>query len=258
MQNLVELGRYLTFCDYIVIITREFGSGNVKIAVCDDSSVYRKQIVSNLKRIEPIKDSICSEFASSEDLLNAYNAGEKFDIIFLDVEMNEINGIDAGIEIRKTDKTAIIIFVSSYPKYAIPAYECEAFYFIVKPINDVQFNKIVYKAIEKFKATHKYILVKSNGKLQKLYISDILYVEIYRKHLIFHTFADKFETLGKISETYIELICQVHQGYLVNMNYIKEFVNNDIVMTNGEKVMVSVRRKTEVLREYISFLEKVY
>lgn len=252
----------MTFYNYIGIISQELRGDNVRIAVCDDTLEYRNIIINNLKRIGLTDNSPCLEFSCSEELLSAYKKGEKFDIIFLDVEMNEINGIDAGIKIREKDKTVTIIFISSYPKYAIPAYECEAFYFMVKPIDEKQFNKIVYKAIEKFKSLHKYILIKSKGQLRKLHISDILYIEIYHKHLIFHTFSDKFETLGKISEIFLELkpygFCQTHQGYIVNMNHIKGFIKNDIVMTNGEKVMISIRRKSEVLREYISFLEKVY
>lgn len=233
----------------------------MRIAICDDCVQFRenifKLISSNLKSPNNI---IFVQFSSAEEILKAYKSGKRYDLIFLDVEMGMVNGIDAGIKIRQYDAKAIIIFVSSYPKYAIPAYDCEAFYFIVKPIDEQKFKKVLYKAIEKYKLLHQYYIIKNKGEVQKIAVKDILYVEIYRKHLIFHTTARNYETVGKISEALVELspygFCQVHQGYLANMNRIKEFIDYDIVMDNGEKVMISVRKKAEVLRRYADYLER--
>ena len=233
----------------------------MRIAICDDSMQFRDEILSNLSHCALISgENTYSQFSSAEDLLNAYNSGKRYDIIFLDVEMKDINGVDAGIQIRKFDKKVIIIFVSSYPKYAIPAYDCEAFYFIVKPLEQNKFVKVVNKAIEKYKLLHQYYIIKNKGEVLKIPVNEILYVEIYRKHLIFHTSTGKYETIGKISEALKFLspygFCQIHQGYLVNMNHIKAFDKYDIIIDNGEKVMISVRKRAEVLRNYADYLER--
>ena len=156
----------------------------MKIAICDDCLEYRSVIAKKLKSLDLIEDISYSEFSCSEDLLYAYNLGARFDIIFLDVEMGAINGVDAGIRIREMDEKVIIIFVSNYPQYAIPAYDCEAFYFIVKPIESCKFDKVICKAIEKYKLLHRYYIMKNKGEIRKILVSDILYIEIYRKHLI--------------------------------------------------------------------------
>lgn len=232
----------------------------MKIAVCDDSSQYRQIIINNLKEITLMPNFSCAEFSSSEDLLYSYNNGEKYDIIFLDVEMGEIDGVEAGIRIREYDSKAIIIFISNYPQYAIPAYDCEAFYFIVKPIVPTKFKKVINKAMEKYKLLHQYYIIKNKGQVKKIAINDIYYIEIYRKHLIFHTGIGKYETIGKISEALTNLssygFCQIHQGYLVNMSKIKDFDGFDIILDNNEKVMVSVRKRAEVLKTYAKFLER--
>ena len=232
----------------------------MKIAVCDDSSQYRQIIINNLKEITLMPNFSCTEFSSSEDLLYSYNNGEKFDIIFLDVEMGEIDGVEAGIRIREYDSKAIIIFISNHPQYAIPAYDCEAFYFIVKPIVPTKFKKVINKAMEKYKLLHQYYIIKNKGQVKKIVINDIYYIEIYRKHLIFHTGTGKYETIGKISEALTNLsaygFCQIHQGYLVNMSKIKDFDDFDIILDNNEKVMISVRKRAEVLKTYAKFLER--
>lgn len=234
----------------------------MKIAICDDCLEYRSVIAKRLKSLDLIEDISYFEFSCSEDLLYAYNLGTRFDVIFLDVEMGAINGVDAGVKIREMDEKVIIIFVSNYPQYAIPAYDCEAFYFVVKPIESCKFDKVICKAIEKYKILHSDYVIKNRGDITKIPIKEILYVEIYRKHLIFHTTSGNYETIGKISEALDKLkpygFCQVHQGYLVNMNHINGFSNYDVIIDNGEKVMISVRKKSEVLKIYADYLGRIY
>ena len=231
----------------------------MKIAVCDDISTSRKDIISKVNHVFTNQVTFC-EFASSEELLAEYSNGKKFDIIFLDVEMKVINGIEAGRKIREYDSKAIIIFVSNYPKYAIPAYDCEALYFIVKPIENENFYKVLNKAMDKYKLLHQYYVIKNKGNVIKIPVRKIVYVEIYRKHLIIHTTTSVYETVGKLNEALLELepfgFCQVHQGYLVNMNLIRGFSNYDVVMENGEKVMMSVRKRADVLRTFACYLER--
>lgn len=233
------------------------------VAVCDDSKSSRSTIISYLKQSNSItREDLCYEFSSSEELLMAYNNGQRFDVVFLDVIMGEIDGVDAGIKIRSIDQKVIIVFVSNYPQYAIPAYDCEAFYFMVKPISQKNFDQVYNKVIQKYNFLHKYYIVQKKGNVQKILISDILYIEIYRKHLIFHTTSKQIQTVGKLSEVSAALaqygFCQVHQGYLVNMSKITDFIGYDVVLEGGVKVMISIRRRAEVLRQYAQYLEKNY
>lgn len=145
----------------------------MNIAICDDSAQARNDILFHIKcngidtsRVER------TQYDSAEVLLDSYFHGKRYDIIFLDVEMNGISGVDAGIKIRKYDSKVIIIFISSYPKYAIPAYDCEAFYFIVKPIDSNKFTRVMNKAIEKYKVLHQFYIIKNRGEVKKLAIEE--------------------------------------------------------------------------------------
>lgn len=233
----------------------------MKIAICDDVVEFRKNIIGNLRIYFSYEIEI-TEFPSAEELLVSYKNGNFYDLVFMDVEMGKLNGIDAGIKLRKCDKRVIIIFVSNFPKYAIPAYDCEPLYFILKPIETVTFNKVMDKATEKYRLLHSHYIIKNRGEVTKIPIQEILYVEIYRKHLIFHTNFKEYETMGRLTEALNKLephgFCQVHQGFLVNMNHINGFNNYDVLIDNGEKVMVSVRKKAQVLKIYADYLERIY
>lgn len=233
----------------------------MRIAICDDMPECRAQVREHLNRYTAAECfSSVTEFASADDLLAAYEQGSRFDLIFLDVEMAQTNGIDAGMRIKELDKQVILIFVSAHPQYAVFSYDCDALYYIVKPIDGEKFDRVLGKAIEKYKLLHQEYVLKNRGEIQRLAVSDILYVEICRKHLLFHTVSGVYETVGKLSEALEGLypfgFCQVHQGYVVNMNHIKSFAPNDVVLSDGTRVMVSVRKKAEVLRQYANFLER--
>ena len=233
----------------------------MRIAICDDMPECWAQVREHLNRYTATECfSSVTEFASADDLLAAYEQGNRFDLIFLDVEMAQTNGIDAGMRIKELDKQAILIFVSAHPQYAVFSYDCDALYYIVKPIDGDKFDRVLGKAMEKYKLLHQEYVLKNLGDVRRLAITDILYVEICRKHLLFHTTTGTYETVGKLNEALEELhlfgFCQVHQGYVVNMNHIKSFAQNDVVLSDGTHVMVSVRKKTEVLRQYANFLER--
>ena len=117
----------------------------MKIAICDDMELYRKDIIDAIDSKKLLGDFVeYTEFDSAEALLVAYET-TKYDVIFLDVEMAKLNGIDAGIQIRNKNNKTIIIFVSSYPHYSIPAYECEPLYYLTKPFKNNDLTKVFNK-----------------------------------------------------------------------------------------------------------------
>ena len=234
----------------------------MRIAICEDQLAARDEIKRRLQASQQAEQfSVVLEFESAEELLEDYSRGVRFDAVFLDVEMGDLDGINAGKAIKNIDPRTIIVFVSSYPQYAVFSYDCDALYYITKPIDSQRFERVLHKVVEKYKLLHKTYILKNRGDVKSLRVGQILYIEIYRKHLIFHTKDGQYETIGRISEALEELkiygFCQVHQGYLVNMSHIVGFDQYDVIMSNGEKVMMSVRKKADVLREYTNFLERV-
>ncbi|MBR3844894.1 MAG: response regulator transcription factor [Clostridia bacterium] len=122
----------------------------MNIAICDDKSIDRNAIINQIHLYDScfVKPKI-TQYNDAEALLQAYSKGARYDVLFLDVEMNQTNGIEAGIQIREKQPDISIVFISSYPQYAIPAYDCNPLYFITKPIDPERFYTIFTKVIEK-------------------------------------------------------------------------------------------------------------
>ena len=233
----------------------------MRIAICDDVVNDIETIVECIKNNRDYSTSFNIEiFNSAEELVNMYRNGYFADIIFMDIEMDEMTGIDAAKLIRNKDKNVIIIFISNHSERVFETFDCETFNFIVKPFTQEKFNDTFEKAIEKYKLNNAYFIVTWKNENTRILVKNIKYVECYRKHMIFYTFDGIYEMCITLSETLKKLspfgFIQTHQGYIVNMNHIKKFDNYDIILTDDTKVMISARKKAEVLFKYSEFVER--
>lgn len=163
----------------------------MKIAVCDDDMATREHIATLIK--EQIRDTAVVTFVSGEEMLKAK---ENFDISFLDVKMKELSGMDVAKHIRQEQeqngsKKSIIIFVTSYEKYMNDAFDVLAFHYLLKLIDEEKFRTVFGRALKELSVaeerTKRYILVKSSGVQQKVYVKDIYYIESANKKVIIHT-----------------------------------------------------------------------
>lgn len=233
----------------------------MKIGICDDDSFFIREIEDRLSSFYTEEDAFdISRFSSAEKLLEYYKSSESLDIIFIDIEMKGINGIEAAEKIREISPETIIIFVSGYSDYIFEAFRIEALHFLVKPINDEEFTEVFTRAMKKYTSVNASIILKWESTRNKISINKISYVEGYRRHLTVHTANADFEAVGKISEIYEVLkphgFVRVHQGFAVNMNYIKSFNMNEVELTDGSRLPISVRKKQEALRAYDIFIRK--
>ena len=233
----------------------------MKICICDDDCFTVREIRNLLEPFRTEDDGFdISDFSCGEDLIDFYKNGGYFDIVFIDIEMGGINGVEAAETIREFAPETIIIFVSSHSSYIFDAFRIEALHFLVKPIKEKEFSEVFTRAMKKYTATNASVILKWESVRNKISINKISYVEGYRRHLTVHTASGVYEAVGKISEIYEILkphgFVRVHQGFIVNMNYIKSFNANEVELTDGSKVAVSVRKKQEALKAYDIFIRK--
>lgn len=233
----------------------------MNICICDDEFYIHDEIKSFLEELAVTKTQFSvTDVLSGEDLLNKCSSSDAFDIIFLDTEMTGINGIKTAEELRKKGIKSIIIFISAQEKYVFDVFKFEAFHFMVKPLREAEFDEVFLRAVRKYKAEHSVIALKWQNERYAIPIREITFVEGYQRHLMVHTETEVYKSTGKISDIFNELenhnFIRVHQGFIVNMAYIKRFDNNDIVLRNNTKVMISIRKRSEALKAYDIYLEK--
>ena len=228
----------------------------MKIAICDNSITDARTLADCCSDGEHTTEV----FHSGAKLYDAICSGNRYDLIFLDVDMPDMNGIETGKAIRDSDPDVIIVFVTSYSQFALEAYECEAFNYLLKPATKEKITNVITRVNQKAKQIRHYHIIKTKGKSIRLNVSDIYYVECLRKHVIYHTNDRTHDTIGNISDAYRALcdynFIQIHQGYIVNLEKIVDFDDKFVILDNGSKVEISVRKRKETLLKYAQYLER--
>ncbi len=233
----------------------------MRVIICDDECSTRRNLHTLVEKYaKDFSDLKIDDFKSGEELIASSENNSKADIIFLDIEMNKIDGIDAAKLIRIRDNKAIIIYVSSHSERVFDSFDTEPFHFITKPFTENKFREIFEKALNKYKLLNGYIIITWKNNSIKMPVEKIKYFEMCHKHLIFHTFDGEYEMIDTIKNVLDKLrpygFFQTHQGYVVNMNLIKRFDGLNIILTDGTKVVMSLRKRSEVLTEYAKHISR--
>ncbi len=232
----------------------------MKILICDDDKSIHGEINKLLN-----SDSESSTFFniesvySAEQMIEKYNRNEFFDIIFLDIEMSSMSGIEAAKIIRKMHSDAIIIFISNHPHYVFEAFNVEALHFLTKPIAAFEFKNVLNRAVNKYKKANSTIALKWQGERYIIKIDSIKYIEGYQRHIMVHTAEGVYEAIGKVSDLFNVLsvhgFIRTHQGFVVNMDCIQRFDPMDVILFDGTKIMLSVRKRAEALQVFDNYLK---
>lgn len=232
----------------------------MEIAICDDSSIDTEALVRTCEETGVGEHNKYHTYTSGKALLNSIDDGKYYDIVFLDVDMPGFDGITTGKLLRQQNRDVIIIFVTSHPEFAIDAFECEAFHYLLKPCETSKLREVLSRAYTRLGLINQYIMVKSKDQRVKLPISDIYYVESLNRHIIYHMKDDDVSTGEKLCDVVKTLtnlgFCRVHQGFIVNLEKIRSFGRDSVTLVDGRQVMMSQRKKKDVSLEYAKYVEK--
>ncbi len=239
----------------------------INIAICDDDinicNELENILLSYAKKTY-LKFDI-DIFNSGEKLLNHLNKGNTYDILFLDIEIGDLTGIDIGRYIRETVKNEIIkiVYISSYMSYAMKLFKVRPMDFLIKPINKIELTKSLDTLINLINKQSEYFEFKIGFDKHRVYLKDIIYFVTLKesKKVILKTDKEEFVFYGKIKDIYKSLqeyrFIQPHNSYIVNYDYIKNFKSNKIVLFNGEEISISRYKAKEVKELQIKFMEEI-
>ena len=233
-----------------------------KVAICDDEEkeIQAIQRFLHIYEMQHDIDFDISTFQSSALLLEEYNACGKYNILFLDVEMPDINGLELARRIRNIpDKMAKIVFVSNYPEYMQDSFNVEAFQYFPKPLTFEKFEILMQRIVRAYTESEKAsFILKENDSDEIVYVENIVSIETLnskRKQLRI-TLNDKVvDTTGILSEWEKKLenlsFFSPCRSFLVNLNNIHYIKDKELVMNNQDRIPLS-RRQEKKLREIFS------
>mgnify|MGYP003311175891 CR=1 FL=1 len=229
----------------------------IKIAICDDEKNYRDKISEFCKHYseEHHLEIEITEYVSGEDLL----ASEKLvDILLLDVQMNNIDGLSVKDILGRQKRETKIIFISSHEEVMAEAFGWQVYGFLHKPVDYGLFCKKLDAVTESLCEDNKYIILETSDMIKKILLKDIEYIhsdgrysEIYVVGEEGYLFSDK--SIGAYKTELGEDFGLSHRSYLVNYKYI-ESIDKDIVLTTHKHLPLSRRIEKEFKKEYKSYI----
>jgi len=226
------------------------------IAIVDDEKVIREQIKELILTYTP--NCNLETFASGEDLLAA---DKTYHMVFLDIQMEGMNGIDVARAIREKQIDSIIIFITAIKEYVFDAFDVLAFHYLLKPIGEKKFSEVFTRATKEAEHIYKQgqdtIFISARNRNFTFNLDDIVYIESRRKKVEIHTTNEIIEAYATMIELEKELggkFYRCHRGYLVNMAHIVEYESDSITLTNRQKILMSKERYKEFVKEYMRYL----
>lgn len=216
-----------------------------KIAICDDEPLHIDKIRSILL------DEETDNYTKPANLLNAITAGKRYDVLFLDIMMPEIDGISLARELRELDEYMLIVFITSKIEFMQTGYEVKAFRYLLKDQINTGLPKI-WKDIEKelLDRADTYFTYEFERKTYRYPCRDILYLESNLRRIILHTNRDTAALYGKLDDLAIKypMFVRIHKSFLVNRRHIRSISAGMVVLSNGDVLPIS-RKYADSLEE---------
>lgn len=210
-----------------------------RIAICDDEQNQIEYITSIVASWSAHEGHGCEirTFASAEAFLFEYEEDKAYDILLLDVEMKNINGIELAKRIRKDNNRAEIIFITSHFEFVGEGYEVDALHYLIKPISVEKLTQVLTKAAEKLSVEPPSVVISCEGETVKLYESDILYVESFLHYIVIHTKDNEYkikENISVFENKVSDVFYRIHRSYLVSLKYITRISRTSVNIGNTE------------------------
>ncbi|UWO24726.1 LytR/AlgR family response regulator transcription factor [Marvinbryantia formatexigens] len=223
----------------------------LNIAIVEDSEASAKRLTEFLERFsEESKETLqYMHFTGIEPFLESYHF--QFDIVFLDIELPDGNGMEAAKKLREKDPLVVLIFITHLMQYAVNGYEVDALDYIVKPLRYPTFALKMKRAIRECGHVREdEVMLELKEYSIRLSVSSIKYIEIYKHHIIYHTENGDYETYGVLRQ--IEKLLpekeffRLGSSYIVNFRHI-ERITGQYVTVDGKELPVSRLRRQEFL-----------
>lgn len=232
-----------------------------RIGICDDEIAFCTEIEEYVREYAE-KEKITVEieiFTSGEALFETMKNENTIDLLFLDIELGGIDGVEVGRRLReKIENEAMqIVYVSSKESYAMQLFHIRPFDFLTKPITMEKITKVMSEYKRLFIDRNMFFSYQVGKSTYRVSENEILYFQCEGKKIQVITMKDKREYYGKMADVEKQItankFCAVHKSYIVNINYVSEFRPDEVVMCNGTRIPISQSMRKKVREKILEW-----
>ena len=230
----------------------------MRFAICDDQAVDRR-------RLQAMVQEYCLEhklkievdlFPDGKQMLDCFTPG-KYQVLFLDIYMPMMRGINVAKAIREQDTACQLVFVTVSADHALESYEVYAAGYLLKPYTKEDLTETLDWCLENISPMAQALEITFERERVQLILSDIQYIEVYGREAVIHTKSRVYSTNRSLTELERELpgdFLRCHRSYIVNMNFVSNMSASDFLLQDGMKVPIGAALRTKVKQNFSDWM----
>ena len=231
----------------------------LKIAICDDEKLFCEYLKELVEKYMNNKGEHCvvNQFASGIDFVNQGGKMAEYKIVFLDINMEELDGLETAKRLRELCEDTFVIFVTAFINYTLDGYKVNAFRYLLKNADNFNdnFEECMNAIMKKMQVKPECFEFDFVGGKRKVYLGKIMYIESNLHKVIFYIMEDGVvqysinkETLNHIEqEIQSSLLIRIHQSFLVNLSFVRGIEKQVIVLADGTRLPIAKSKYKEVV-----------
>lgn len=240
------------------------GGSGMKIAIVDDIKGEAERLSGLVTRYLSTHGLFCDQtdlFASGEAFLEHFEPA-RYDIIFLDIYMSGMTGMETARRIREQDTNCSLLFVTTSPDFAIDSYDVNATYYLLKPVNEAQVTRALDRCNMDRIERDRYVMVPSQGKNVRLFLHNIAYTEYVSRRIMVYMKDGGTVEVNLSQKEFQQLLlpfdwfCDCMKGVLVNFEDVHKLQSDRFDMKCGATIAISRLKYSDVRERYLDYTFK--
>lgn len=232
----------------------------IRIALCDDDRSIAQHVEASIQTLG-ILDCSLDVFYDGKKLIDYISANQtQYNIYLMDIEMPELNGIEAATIIRRHDQNALILFITDHQEFVYDVFEVLPFRFLRKPVKAAELNRSLSAAVQHINTSGQLFFYNVGHEKHQLLYRDILFFESSGRKVTIHSISGETEIYGKIAkiaETVDKnIFAQTHVSFLVNLEYVVSIRQAEVILSDGATLPISKRYQREIKERHLLFMER--
>ena len=209
-----------------------------KIAVCDDSQADIDYITILVKEWAKDKTIQIKTYPSAEAFMFNYAEEKDFDILLLDIEMGQMDGVTMAKAIRQDNESVQIVFITGYSEYIADGYDVAALHYLIKPVRKEQLWSVLDRAAERLKKNEKELLLKTADETVVMPVREIRYLDVQQNYVTVHGKIDVTvkRTLGEFERELDERFFRLGRSYIVNLTCVRRISKTEVILADGSAI----------------------
>ena len=233
----------------------------IKFAICDDEPMMAQALAGHLADYMKEKSMTAYSVSSFPDGGTLLDAVDRFDVIFLDIQMEQPDGMETAKLLRQRGDHSLLVFVTVLKECVFDSFQVEAFDYLLKPLGSARFYQTMDRVLRSLEQrTAEDIVIQRGTGCEVVLISDIVYCEVLGRKVYLHkqdgTVSGYYDKLEDLERRLDGRFFKCHRSYLVNLDYVRGCQDGQVLLSLGERIPASRLRERELTQALLRYMKE--